>query len=250
MKLFGTSSTRGFLAQKLQDKTLYSSLYVLGEFITAFLYPASLALTLARDPATKSFRDVLILMDKKYSRYMPSKAWAGVQVLAKISEGGTEDKDDVADRLERMIAYQLLDDFMDTLEPLINTIDCEYAKWDPEQHRKGDRFDGEGLGLNRKTPLGCNISPFIRSHLTEFNAVIKAIRCLAKPDKKQKKALLTADCIDISNSALVCSTCRRLADVIISIECPSHCDLCTENIEHFSVTLPPLGKNWLDISGM
>lgn len=138
-------------------------------------------------------------------------------------------------RLENMIfGYDQF--FFDDIDVLESEIDCPLSE--ARIHSRKDILEAE-LSCSMK----CKMSDFLKNQKNNLVKVEENIRMMAH------MGLLVAIMRRVIKNTEEYDEgiCRNLADVIIILEAPDYCSVCSNNVKHFEPICRVLGKKFLPI---
>jgi len=248
-RIFGLPETMAFINSVCEGKTLLSSTYVWGEFRRTFLNDHIICHTVFVNSLERG-EDLATALKRlpRFSelRYKPRKLRRAFDVVARLHEQPFDSLQEAVERLENEILYSLQISFFAGLRrPLLTGADCQMTPPLPLQAPetiavKHPRFELISKCSKRDNP-NCKIISFWRDH----KADLKAIATMAVPrnvsktsidelNEFKKAAQAILENIDVKPSEAYGERCyAKIADLIISLECPPNVPIITSNRHHY-----------------
>ena len=222
---------RQAIAAALNNKSLVSSTYVLGEYKATFL----------RDTVT--FHKLLVDSESvsvalnRFERYGERQSKRLLRIFALIYEDGVSSKEDMLTALEILIEWQLARRFMHGLDqPLLNESGCQRAAAQPV--RSGEIYEFP-LSCTQSPPPSCDVESLVGRRTQELAGVAAGI---PEQDSDLRKVGVSLGDVLEGKRKPHGNVCRNLSDLLIALEAPPDAIIATTNIRHFEPLCRLLGR--------
>lgn len=234
---FSEPNVRKNISEKLKDKKLISSTYVLGEIKSNLLQNAITFYNLLQECETTSEAidrlSSVIYSDRQYSRVL--------KIFANLAEDNNMNIKDLKKRLDMLIEDLFESRFFNNLEmPLINDTKCIRADAVPI---KTDGLWKLERKCNAKINKLCNIENIHQSEEENIEKIENV--CLNSKNKNLNDIANILKEIRNDGKKPLGRRCWKIGDLVICLESPDRCKIYTTNIKDYKPLCDLLDKELL-----
>ncbi|MBC8447500.1 MAG: hypothetical protein H8D78_07100 [Chloroflexi bacterium] len=232
-RVVGSRARQAELHHQLAGFKLITSTYVLGEYLRTLARDVTLLHTLTLEH--EHLDDVMTAIARQHSQRVSKRA---LLLWANVYREGRFSRQDILEKLDDYITFQLVSRFMNSIDELLDTTACGLARERPQQLGELHYLRSQ---CTRRVEE-CDLSERLRSWRPELRLVADGLyehsdRALARMGD------LAAQLVDAPDLARGRNCTWYLGDLIIALEIPSDAALYTTNRRHFGPLCTLLGKH-------
>lgn len=241
-RIVGSRSRQLALQTELANYQLFSSHYVLGEFLRTVVKDAvQLHRLLA---AQTHLDDVLTAIGQHYNKKEASRMSLMLGAVMRIVSPATSvmpAREDLLDRLSLMLEFGLVNRFYAGIHTFVDEVQCGLATERPQTWNGSTAPSYHLRSQCVRTVRECALA----EKMTLWQPQLEKIAVAFAPEKEpalRKMGELATKIIENPIIARGRNCTWYLGDLVIALELPPHIPLYTTNIRHFAPILHLLGK--------
>jgi hypothetical protein len=236
-RIFEEPARRQEIERALGRRLAMTADYVLMEFKRAVLRTCVLLYSLAREAGSLQalFRRLSRLRTYEHrlaNRYSLLLAW--------ISREAQLEWNEVIERLEMLIEWQLLREFDAVVDEVYPCLDCRLARVEPI---RGDDYYLLDMKCRREI-VQCEIVDFVIGHHKELSVIAQALAEIEDVALMRVKEVIE-EVLEEPSKARGRKNCWALGDVFVALCAPKDSPIYTTNRRHFEPICAALSKKLL-----
>jgi len=241
-RVIGSRARQSALQTELADFRLVTSQYVFGEYLRTVVKDAVYLHRLVS--AQTHLDDVITAIgnhpNKKEASHMTLILGALMRAGSRL-EPSTAARDDLIDRLTRMIDITLVNRFHIGIESLFDDVECGLAKERPTEWFGGPEPSYRLRSQCVRTVRECSLAEKMQTWVPQLEKIAEAFEQVSDP-ALARMGRLARQIIEDPILARGRNCTWYLGDLVIALELPADIPLYTTNRRHFEPILDILGK--------